>query len=199
MRIGIDFDNTIVCYDQIFYEQGLKNDLISSAVPPTKIAVRKHIREHLGNDKWIFLQSIVYGESIAQAPPYDGFLDFISKSNGRKEIFIVSHKTLTTTTKPIVNLREAAMSWLDKHGICDLLPDANIYFEDSREAKIDRIKKIDCDAFIDDLLETFAHSDFPIETDRYLFDPNSHHSSVQEANIIRAWDELGFLLENKSQ
>ena len=87
------------------------------------------------------------------------------------------------------------MSWLDQQGICSLLPDTSIHFEDSREAKIERIEKIGCDVFVDDLFETFSHSGFPKKTEKYLFDPNHHHASVQNVKIVRDWEELNFLLE----
>jgi len=44
MHIGIDFDNTIVCYDQIFHEAAVERDLIQPNLPASKQVVRDALR-----------------------------------------------------------------------------------------------------------------------------------------------------------
>ena len=43
-RIGIDFDNTIVCYDDVFHEVAREQGLIPNDLPANKGAVRDHLR-----------------------------------------------------------------------------------------------------------------------------------------------------------
>ena len=41
MRIGIDFDNTIACYDNSFYEVALKRKWIEFSTKPNKQSVKQ--------------------------------------------------------------------------------------------------------------------------------------------------------------
>ena len=41
MLIGIDFDNTIVCYDRVFHKAALEKGLIPADLPPSKGRVRE--------------------------------------------------------------------------------------------------------------------------------------------------------------
>ena len=38
MRIGIDFDNTIACYDGVFHQAALERGLIPPILPTTRTA-----------------------------------------------------------------------------------------------------------------------------------------------------------------
>ena len=44
MRLGLDFDNTIVCYDGLFHRVAREEGLIPAALPATKSDVRNHLR-----------------------------------------------------------------------------------------------------------------------------------------------------------
>ena len=44
MLVGVDFDNTIVSYDALFWNVALEKKLIPESVPPVKNAVRDHLR-----------------------------------------------------------------------------------------------------------------------------------------------------------
>jgi len=44
VRIGIDFDNTIVSYDTLFHRVALERGLIPISVPANKISVREYLR-----------------------------------------------------------------------------------------------------------------------------------------------------------
>ena len=94
MKIGIDFDNTIVSYDKVFYEVALEKSLIPPHVRKSKIAVRDYLRNKQQNDIWTELQGYVYGKRMLQAEIFKGFIDFLdfSKKNNL-EIVIISHKT----------------------------------------------------------------------------------------------------------
>ena len=52
LRIGVDFDNTIVCYDQVFHQVALEQGLIPPTLPVSKGGVRDHLRSVNNEDAW---------------------------------------------------------------------------------------------------------------------------------------------------
>ena len=65
MHIGIDFDNTIITYDNLFHKYALKLQLINESVAKNKQVIRDTIRKlPNGNDRWTELQGLVYGKYI---------------------------------------------------------------------------------------------------------------------------------------
>ena len=95
MKIGIDFDNTIVNYDKVFHKVALEQSLIKSNLAVTKTAVRDYLRSKGENDIWTKLQGYVYGQRMLDANVFPGFIDFIGFANSNNiEVLIVSHKTL---------------------------------------------------------------------------------------------------------
>ncbi len=94
MRIGLDFDNTIVSYDQLFHKVALEKSLISHEVPINKVAVRDHLRHTNQEDAWTEMQGYVYGARMNEAIAYPGLKEALHAiKNGGHELFIVSHKT----------------------------------------------------------------------------------------------------------
>ena len=168
MRIGIDFDNTIACYDKLFPKIARKNGMISqdSAIgkAQTKIQV---LSAQDGEINWQWLQGQVYGPYMHEAELFPGFIRFVIKSlNLGHEIFIVSHKTEyghfdTTRT----NLRTASLSWMEKLGFFSKtklkLEFENVFFENTRLEKIQRIIDLKLDVMIDDLVDVLHHPHFP--------------------------------------
>ena len=69
MILGVDFDNTLVCYDSLFYRVALEKEAIPSKCAPTKRAVRDHLRENGLEDLWTELQGYVYGKRILKEYP----------------------------------------------------------------------------------------------------------------------------------
>ena len=43
IRLGLDFDNTLIDYDSIFYKTGLKLGLIDKNIKKSKISVRNYL------------------------------------------------------------------------------------------------------------------------------------------------------------
>ena len=61
IRIGIDFDNTIVTYDDVFFKYAFDMGLISKDVKKKKQIIRDTIRKLPdGEAKWIELHAILY-------------------------------------------------------------------------------------------------------------------------------------------
>jgi len=76
MLIGIDFDNTIVCYDALFHRVCRERGLIPAEVPINKTDVRNYLRQAGREDAWTEMQGYVYGARMSEAAPYPGVLDF---------------------------------------------------------------------------------------------------------------------------
>src|SRR3954470_4613031 len=76
--IGIDLDNTLVCYDELFHAVACEEGLIESATPKSKEKIRDAIRLlPNGESKWTRLQAIVYGPSMSGAVAFAGCEQFL--------------------------------------------------------------------------------------------------------------------------
>src|SRR5215475_11855482 len=109
MRIGIDFDNTIACYDGVFHAAALERGLIPAGLGSDKNAVRDHLNSNGRADDFTELQGYVYGARMDLASLYPGFGGFVATA--RKvghDLFIVSHKTRHPILGPRHDLHAAA-------------------------------------------------------------------------------------------
>lgn len=173
MRIGIDLDNTLVDYSKVLTEEAYRRRWIKSVSVKSKSQIRDLIISLPGGQqKWIQLQGLVYGELINNADITTGALEFIAACRSNQApVFIISQKTQ--------NLRKAAFGWLEREGFFDSqklgLDKTNVFFEDTIEAKIQRIIKTKCTHFIDDLEKVLVHPDFPRQVYSILFtqDPSN--------------------------
>src|SRR5579883_2684875 len=77
MRIGIDFDNTIACYDGVFHAAALERGLIPPDLARDKNSVRDHLNGSGRKDDFTELQGYVYGARMDLVSPFPGFAEFI--------------------------------------------------------------------------------------------------------------------------
>ena len=199
MRIGVDFDNTIVCYDTLFHRLAVSRCLIPTDLPPTKGAIRDFLRRSGREGAWTELQGEVYGAHIVDAEPFPGALEFIRccRDHGITP-YVVSHKTRYPILGEHHDLHAAGHRWLTAHGFYDvagggLTPD-RVYFELTKEAKLNRIVVLQCDVFIDDLPEFLAEPGFPAGVRRILFDPSGTPGAGPAMLRARSWSEVEALL-----
>lgn len=198
MRIGIDFDNTIICYDQVFCQLAKAWQLVDKNFQGSKKALRDAVRKLPdGEITWQRLQGKTYGEHISKAQMFSGFKAFINRASQHKqvELFIVSHKTeLGHFDENQVNLRDAARLWLCEQGVSSSQAPAirpeNIFFESTREAKLARIKTLACTHFIDDLIEVLNAADFPPECERILFQAHNEKNFLPQIKHFTNWDDI---------
>jgi hypothetical protein len=172
-RIGLDLDNTLIKYDQLFYEEALQRSFIPAGFRGSKREIRDLVRSLPdGEIEWQRLQAHVYGPAIAGARAAEGALDFVcSARRGGAELMIVSHKSaFSHIGTSDVNLRDAARGWLRASGLIGpaAIAEHNVYFEDTRALKIARIVSLGCTHFIDDLEEVFDDPAFPFGVERIL-------------------------------
>lgn len=187
IKIGIDFDNTIVCYDNVFHQAALQKKIIPQAVPTFKNAVRDFLRSTGKEDEWTRLQGYVYGAGMDLATSYtgvDAFFELCKKK--RIPTCIISHKTQFPFLGPKYDLHASATSWL-KHQTFSWVP---AFFEVSLEEKLKKISSQQCNVFIDDLPELLAEKKFPSNVQKVLFDPNGRYSQKGDYIYARSWDEI---------
>ena len=84
MKIGIDFDNTLISYDEIFYKTAFSKGLIQDDIPKTKVGLRNYLVKINQEEIFTNLQAEVYGPQILNANIFDGVLEtlnYLSKNN----------------------------------------------------------------------------------------------------------------------
>lgn len=196
MRIGIDFDNTIVSYDELFHAVAVEQGVIPLDTPVNKIAVRDYLRRHEKEAVWTEMQGYVYGARMDDASAYSGVIDFmqVAKAAGH-DLAIMSHKTRHPFLGPQYDLHAAARGWADMH-LCiggeRLIAAERIFFELTKEEKLARVADFGCDVFIDDLPEILFAKMFPERTCRILFDAEDHHGDIGVDTCMRccSWPEI---------
>jgi len=193
MILGIDFDNTIICYDDVFYKIALEKNLIHNTLKRNKTVIRNFLRNQGKEKEWTKLQGYVYGKRIIESKPYEGVIEFMNfcKINGIN-VHIISHKTVKPYSGENFNLHKAAYHWLDHNGFVEkLLTQRQISFMLTKEDKIQKILDLKCAYFIDDLPEFLVHLNFPKATKRILFDPLNQHSECSQ-HLIRkqSWSDI---------
>lgn len=197
ISVGVDFDNTLVSYDNLIHLVAAERGLISPGIKPSKKLVRDSIRDLPdGETEWQKVQALVYGPRICEAVPSEGATDFLEKCfrQGIK-VNIVSHKTeFASYDETGTNLRSAALSWLEQHRLLDFesygLTGEDIYFESTRKDKINRIEKLGCTHFIDDLEETFLERSFPDTVKKLLYSPHLPAPTVAYVELAGTWNQM---------
>ncbi|MEM8782856.1 MAG: haloacid dehalogenase-like hydrolase [Planctomycetota bacterium] len=192
MIVGLDFDNTIACYDGLFHTLALGRGLIPDDTPADKTQVRDFLRRQGKEDAWTELQGLAYGPSIVDATPFPGAVETIAElaENGCK-LHIVSHKTKTPYRGEPHDLHAAARSFLDHHGVSpQLIPADRVHLCLTKADKLRRIADLRCTHFLDDLPEFLAEPAFPGATTKILFDPGGRHAEQSNTLRITAWPQL---------
>ena len=203
MRIGIDFDNTLVCYDQLFWTLAHDAGVVDDSVAHQKDSVRDHLRKQGLESVWTNLQGKAYGSRILEASPFPDVLNALTEFHERGwEICVISHKTRSPIAGDDYDLHAAARSWLSTHGIINFLPNSSTntaaFFELTKRDKLQRIADVGCDWFIDDLPELLTDPAFPQNVGRILFDPHRRNEPLP-AGIRRlyAWRDAVSVLTSK--
>ncbi len=196
VRIGIDFDNTIICYDKVFAAAALQRGLVPPGWTGSKTDVREYLRSKPDGERaWQGLQGWAYGKGIANAEVFPGVTDFLAACRqNNSSVCIVSHKTRFGHQDPDrTDLRGAALDWLRTAGLIgtehSALSHNNVFFEDTQPAKVERLASLDLDVFIDDLVDVFAQPHFPRHVRAILF-AGSGNPVPGPFKSIASWAEI---------
>ena len=197
MRIGIDFDNTLAGYDHVFAAAARDAGLTPDGDGATKREIRDAIRRLVnGEEAWQRLQGQVYGARMGETRLLDGAGEFLAACRDAAiDTFIVSHKTEDANFgEPNVKLREAALRWLGAEGFLDSaafgIGRKRIFFEDTRQAKIERIRALELTHFIDDLEETFLEESFPPAVTQILLSAQPSGNGRGGWRSFASWSEI---------
>lgn len=192
MRIGIDFDNTIANYEGLFHKTALRLGLIDEQIGRSKEDVKNFLNGQKKEHEFTMLQGLIYGRQIAEAVTFPGFEDFLNLCESRHAtIYIVSHKSKYPIIGPKYNLHEAAINFIHSNQLLRerALSINQIFFESTKDNKIQRACKLSLDYFVDDLPEIVNSSKLRAATKTILFDPNGkeQHSC---ARTFKTWSNI---------
>lgn len=192
MIIGIDFDNTIACYDGVFHRIAVDEGLIPADTGVSKTEVKDFLCSDGREAVWTELQGTVYGSNIAKARPYPGLIDCVSSliSNGH-ECVVVSHRTKFPYAGPQVDLHQAARQWISANGLDGVFPAAKVNMTLTKEEKLQAIDQLNCQVFVDDLSDILEAELFPVQTTGVLFDPQNQFDDRQGHHRVTSWADFG--------
>ena len=193
IKLGLDFDNTLTNYDYLFFKLALEKNLIPQDLEKNKLAVRKYLIDKNIEKQFTLLQGEVYGRRIEEACQTEGMFDALKniKKRGIK-IFIVSHKSKYPFLGPKYDLHKSALKWMEKNNFFSPeglgLTKNDIFFEQTKESKIERIKSLGCSHFIDDLPEILKMIDSKIT--KIFYNPFKLNIDDQTLKNLFSWNDL---------
>lgn len=198
LKIGLDFDNTLVTYDEVFLAAAREQNLLEDSFRGNKRMVRDAIRLLSdGELSWQKLQGHVYGKGLTGATMFKGVDAFLRRCRRERiPLTIVSHKTEYGHFDPDrTNLRNAAREWMRANGFfrADIygISEDDVYFEGTRAEKIARIARIGCTHFVDDLIEVLDDPDFPQAVQKILLADDEHASDATADYVLcRDWRDV---------
>lgn len=203
MHLGSDLDGTIAMFDRVFHKYAVEVFGMPPSVTMAKNAVRKYVRamDH-GESLWVELQGIVYGARMSEADVAPGVVACLRGCAERGiKVSVVSHKTRMAASGSGYDLHKLSREWLKAHGLENCgghgPKGQSVFFEPTREAKIQRIREIGCTHFVDDLPEVLSDPSFPADVIRILY-TNESPSDVHSGIIcLRTWHQIADYLWNR--
>ena len=198
MLIGLDFDNTIVCYDKAIAQLAEELFELPEEVPRTKLGLRDHLRASAREPEWTAFQGELYGPGMRYAQPFKGAVETMMQLvTAGHELVIVSHRSRRPYAGEPHELHSAARNW-----VAEVLQSAglftgdngNVNFFETRKEKVARIAELGCTAFLDDLPEVLGDPGFPSSVTGILFDPSGGTPAAEGQRCISAWPELGAIV-----
>ncbi len=193
MNIGLDLDNTIIDYSYpfLFYAKKLFPNLEING-NNNKENIKQLILCNYDQASWQKLQGIVYGKGLSYAKLFPELYRFLWRAkNNNINIYIVSHKTIYGhNDNSKINLHAKAFEFLKKKNIYNLSEKSlvtKVYFCSTKEEKIQKIKELNLNIFVDDLVSVLNDNDFPKKTRKILFSPSADNTDLE---IVKSYNQL---------
>ena len=186
MRIGIDLDNTLADYRRPLERLCALHGLSGPYLDP-KLTLREALRSRGEESEWTRLQGELYGPLMKEAQLFEGAVDTIRKWQvSGCDVCVVSHRTRHPIAGEKHDLHAFARGWIASRQ----LGVAELFFEETKEAKLARIESLHCDVFVDDLPEILLHPAFPPVPRKILFDPGGSHPPQPGLVSACSWAEV---------
>lgn len=201
MLIGLDFDNTIVCYDNAIARLADEVLELPQEISRTKVGVRDYLRAGDREGEWTAFQGQLYGPGMRYAELFPGCLETLRglRAEGHS-LCIVSHRSVRPYAGPAYDLHNYAFQWVSRHLVGEGVIDTEaVFFRETREQKVAQIAQLACSVFLDDLPEVFAEPGFPTSTQPILFDPEVRGATDGHAWIAHDWQTLPRLIQRVKQ
>lgn len=203
MIVGLDLDNTIVCYDEAIKRLADRVEGLPTSTPKTKLGVREFLRQQDREDDWTEFQGALYGPGMTHAEPFPDAIDTIKaiQTAGHSTV-IISHRTQYPYLGPRYDLHQSARNWIESKLVVDgvgLFESANIYLNESKDKKVALIGSLECDIFLDDLVDILSHASFPSSVQKLWFAPHQDQSPTDipsDVVMVKQWTELSWLSKN---
>jgi hypothetical protein len=199
IKVGLDFDNTIVCYEnavEVLADQRLK---LPAKVPRTKVGVRNYLRREEREEEWTHFQGELYGPGMRYAKPFEGAIEaMLQLVDAGHELIIVSHRSRHPYAGEPHDLHAAAGLWVSERLQSKGLfaeNNGDVYFLETQKLKLAKISELRCNAFVDDLPDVLGSPDFPTNTKGILFDPLESLPETGGHLRMTTWSELKTLLQ----
>ena len=203
MIIGLDLDNTIICYDAAIERLATNMASLPPEIPKTKLGVRDYLRAQNRESEWTEFQGKLYGPGMAHAEPFPDALDAIAAFQGAgHSTVIISHRTRYPYLGPQYDLHESARAWISNNLLSSgspLFSPENVHLNETRDEKIALVHSLGCDVFLDDLKEVLTDASFPSATKKFWFSPNSdtgQEDTPDGVTLIKHWTDLTWLNSN---
>ena len=204
IKMGLDFDNTIVCYDASIALLAKELLDLPPELPRTKLGIRDYLRAEGREPEWTAFQGELYGPGMRHAQPFEGAIETMHQlvANGH-QLVIVSHRSQRPYAGYPHDLHASAREWvavhLQKFGLFEVTAKgAPVYFLETLDEKIAMIAQLGCEAFLDDLPEVLNAESFPHATAGIHFDPleTGQFCGNQERMNITFWAQLPKMLDS---
>jgi hypothetical protein len=198
LHIGLDLDNTLIDYDDVFASVASEIGLLPQHLGlTTRTQVKAHLcAEPGGEEAWMRLQGQVYGRFIGRARLFEGVPDFFRAISARgAHVSIISHKTRTGHFDvDRIDLWQASLDWMKKHDFFSSqgfgLRPSSVHFHETRSGKIAAIATTGCELFVDDLPEVLRDQRFPRGVGKIWFAGNRAAPADDELVPYRNWAEI---------
>ena len=185
--LGLDFDNTLVNYDDLFYNIAREKKLIDKKTPRDKIVIRDILRAYSLEEEFTKIQGEVYGRRVEEARPTNDMLrNLVSLKERGLKLTIISHKTRYPYKGPKYDLHKSALRWMEKNNFFDVngldIQEKDVHFEETKEQKVGKIIELGCTYFVDDLEEIIRMIPRNIKT--YLYNEKGVYKNSKNWNNI---------------
>ena len=189
--IGIDLDNTLVCYDRVFARLAGERGL-AAGTAEVKRTLQDAVRRGGSELAWTMLQGEAYGPAMKEAVPFAGAREAIGRWVRRAHrVVVISHKTRFAAAGPPHDLHAHAREWFARW-FGDL--PVTLYLEPTRGAKLRRIADEGCDLFVDDLLDVLQADRFPKRTGRVWFNGDGAGDAPIGVMAAAGWRDVEALV-----